>query len=112
MKSIILIITLLFIFFLFPRYETVDASQLLTDEDSFCGSMEDLISLLDDYKEIVIFNGMSSDTDDPKMHLLTVNVITGTWTEFSLNNEGLVCIVKEGKNAALNPILSKNTSVI
>lgn len=107
MKTAFLILSLLFIFFLFPRYDIQSSEQ---SEESFCGSFDNLTSMLTDYKEILIFNGISSDSqDDTRLHMLTVNVKTGTWTEFTLNEDGLVCIVQEGTNAVVHPILLTRT---
>ena len=110
MKAAFLILSLLFIFFLFPKYDTRSVQSI---EEPYCGPIDSLVSLLDDYKEVMIFNGMSSDNQDAdQMYLLTVNVTTGTWTEFSLNKDGLVCIIQEGKNAVVGPMVLKPNSTI
>jgi hypothetical protein len=72
-----------------------------SQEQIYCGRPDQVISLIQDYGETVVFRGSrflkkEGDREVFSMILISNNESTGTWSLFEAYEDGVVCLIQKG----------------
>lgn len=72
-----------------------------------CGTVEQATKLIREYGEAVVFIGHKTSNDNKGpvdiTVIISVNLNTGSWSEFAALEDGTVCIVNGGEKGAIIP---------